>query len=119
MLDPDVDWYRVGMAVAYLVIDVCVLGLWWFAWRRSGLRFFGLLVISGVLLLLFGMTHVIIACAEETLKTGVFGFHAYANFSHTLYVILPIIGVMNLLGYTLMVRWLLRSHSHISTATKV
>jgi len=93
MLDEYIDWYRASMALAYLVIDVYMLCLWSFAFRRTGLGFLPLLVITNVLFVLVSLVHVVITLTEEKLKMDVFGFRAYANFAHTEYVVRPFISV--------------------------
>ena len=107
----DIDWYRVAMTVMYLIVDIYALGLWWFAFRHSGLPFFRLLVVAGVIYLFFGVLHVVIACAEDRLRTDVFGYHAYYVFTDAMYIIRPLFSILALVGYTLMVRWILRSRA--------
>jgi hypothetical protein len=118
MLDEYIDWYRASMALAYLVIDVYMLCLWSFAFRRTRLGFLRLLVITNVLLVLVSLVHVVITLTEEKLKMDVFGPHAYANFAHTEYVIRPFISVANVVAYTLLARWLLHT-PHTIAPTKV
>jgi hypothetical protein len=118
MLDEYIDWYRASMALAYLVIDVYMLCLWSFAFRRTRLGFLRLLVITNVLFVLLSLVHVVITLAEENLKMDVFGFHAYANFAHTMYVVRPFISLANVVAYTLLVTWMLRAF-HTIAPTKV
>ena len=118
MLDEYIDWYRASMALAYFVIDVYMLCLWSFAFRRTRLGFLRLLVITNVLFVLLSLDHVVITLAEEKVKMDVFGFRAYANFVHTMYVVRPLISIANVVAYTLLVKWLLRV-SHTVAPTKV
>jgi hypothetical protein len=118
MLDDYIDWYRAGMAIAYVCIDIYAVGLWWFAVKRTHLPFFRLWLAVGVAYLLFSVLHVIITLCEERLKTDIFGFHAYYNFGHVLYVVRPFISVFSLIAATLMVRWVVRTHSHESAPTR-
>jgi hypothetical protein len=117
MLDEYIDWYRTGMACAYLLIDLYMLCLWSFALRRTGLPFLRLLVTANVLFVLFSLIHVAITLAEENLKSDVFGFRAYGSFVHTLYVARPLFSVINILGYTLLARWLLKACRAATTET--
>jgi hypothetical protein len=118
MLDDYIDWYRASMALAYFVIDLYMLCLWSVVFRRTGLGFSRLLVITNVLWVLLSLIHVVIALGEEKLKMDVFGIHAYANFAHTMYVVRPFISLANVVAYTLLVRWILRTF-HTIAPTKV
>ncbi|HZA38246.1 MAG TPA: hypothetical protein VE486_03815 [Candidatus Baltobacteraceae bacterium] len=119
MLDDYIDWYRAGMAIAYVCIDIYSVGLWWFAVRRTHLPFFRLWLVVGIAYLLVSVLHVIITLSEEKLKWDVFGAHAYANFAHTEYVVRPFISVFGLIAATLMVRWAIRVNAREHEATKV
>jgi len=119
MLDDYIDWYRAGMAIFYLCTDIYVLGLWWFGLRRTHLPFFRIYVAVGVVYVAFSILHVVITLCEERLKTDVFGFDAYYNFSHAMYVVRPFVSLFGLVAVTLMVRWVIRAHAHESGATKV
>ena len=109
MFPDDIDWYRVGMTAAYLALDLYMLCLWLFALRRTHLSFLRILVASNSLFVLLSVIHVAIALDEVNLKMNVFGWEAYIAFAHTLYVASPLLTIVNALGYTLLVRWLLQA----------
>lgn len=119
MFDPYVDWYRVGMSVAYLFCDAYFLGLNWFGWRRTRLTFFRFLVAIDVIYVLFSLIHTAIACNEEAFQADILGFHAYAIFAHTMYILRPLVSLVSLIASTMMVRWIVRSHSQAATTTNV
>jgi hypothetical protein len=119
MHDDYIDWYRTGMAIAYVCIDIYSVGLWWFAARRTRLPFFRLWLAVGIAYLLVSVLHVIITLSEEKLKWDVFGVHAYANFVHANYVVRPFITFFSLIAATLMVRWVVRVNTPENDATKV
>jgi hypothetical protein len=118
MLDDYIDWYRAGMAIAYVCIDIYAVGLWWFAVKRTHLPFFRLWLAVGIAYLLFSVLHAIITLAEEKLKWDVFGPHAYANIAHTEYIVRPFISIFGLVAATLMVRWALRVKTRENETTK-
>jgi hypothetical protein len=108
VLDDYIDWYRAGMAIAYACMDIYSVALWWFAVRRTGLRFFRLWLAVDIVYLLFSLLHVVITLSEEKLKWDVFGPHVFSNLAHTEYVARPFISLFGLIAATLMVRWAIR-----------
>jgi hypothetical protein len=113
MLDFDkyIDWFRVGMASAYLAIGLYAFGLFWWGWRQTRLWFLGLIVAIGAINVLLDALHVVIAFAEERLRWYVFGVHHYFQFMHIMYVVEPVISVVSVIGSTFLVRWVVRSRS--------
>jgi hypothetical protein len=119
VLDDYIDWYRAGMAIAYVCIDIYLVSLWWFAVRRTHLPFFRLWLAVGVAYLLVSVLHMFIALFEEKLKWDVFGPHTYSTLAHTEYVVRPFISIFGLIATTLMVRWVVRVKTRESETTKV
>jgi hypothetical protein len=103
-----IDPYRLFLAASDLLLSVYAVGLWSFALRRTRLRFLRILVLTNVVFLVVHVIHVIIVCAEDRLKFDVFGIYGFATLSHILYVVGPITYTTTLIGFTIMVRWMLR-----------
>ena len=118
MLDPYPDWYRIAMTIAFLLVDIYAFCLFWFGWRRTHLPFLRLIVVLSAIYVVLGVMHLVIACSEENLKAYVFGYHAYHNFGHAMYLIRPLISITSAFASTLMVRWIVRAYPTVNTATK-
>ena len=99
------------MTVVYLISDTYLLCLYWYALRKTGFLFFRILLVVSVLWMPFGVLHVLIACAEDWLRFDVFGYHAYYNLLHFMYVLRPAFGILNIFASTLMILWIVRTSS--------
>ena len=117
MLDRYIDWYRLFSAAGSLLASLYLLGLWWFALRRSGLRFLWLLVASNAFLVITSVIFVAMVLADYT-RYEVFGERPYADFIHVFNVAQPLVTILSLIGYTLIVKWILCAQNAGSGATQ-
>ncbi len=118
MLDRYIDWYRLFSAAGSLISSLYLLGLWWVALRRSGLRFFWLLIASNAFFVIASVIFVVMVLAEDYTRYEVFGERPYADFIHVFDVAQPLVTILNLIAYTLIVKWILRAQNAGPGATQ-
>ena len=96
--------------VAFAVGDVFLACLWLWAWLRTKLMFFALLF-SASAGFAFVSVVVMLLAFDESLGDRTMGEAAYCQFRIWFFAMQPFVLLVSLVGYTMMVRWILRSHS--------
>jgi len=96
--------------VAFAVGDVFLACLWLYAWRRAKLMFFALLSVAYVGFA-FVSVIVMLLAFDRSLGDRIVGEAAYDQFRLWFFAIQPFVLLGSVVGYTMMVRWILRCHS--------
>ena len=96
--------------VAFAVGDVFLACLWLYAWLRTKLMFFALLSSASVGLAFVSVIVALLAF-DGSLGDRMVGEAAYCQFRIWFFAMQPFVLLVSLVGYTMIVRWILRCHS--------
>jgi len=96
--------------VAFAVGEIFLAGVWFYAWSRTKLMFFALLSIAYVG---FAFISVVVALLafDGSLGERIMGQAAYDQFRTWFFAMQPFVLLVGVVGYTMMVRWILRCYS--------
>jgi hypothetical protein len=96
--------------VAFAVGDIFLACLWLYAWHRAKLMFFALLSVAYVGFA-FVSVIVMLLAFDGSLGDRIVGEAAYDQFRIWFFAMQPLVLLVSLVGYSMMVRWILRCHS--------
>jgi len=96
--------------VAFAAGDAFLACLWLYAWWRIKLMFLALLSIASVGFA-FVSVIVMLLAFDGSLGNRILGEAAYDQFRIWFLAMQPFVLLVSLVGYTMMVRWILRCHS--------
>jgi hypothetical protein len=110
---------RLATHMAFVVMDLYLLGLWCFALMRTGRMFFWILAISAAGSLFIAMIGTALSCYDSKWWEHIVGPGPFRVFYEVFLAVQPLNFFLAIIGYTILVQWILASQRVISEPAKV